>query len=406
MRFVRSRALRALVLIMVSAAAQALPPDTVLDEERKAAAGTAAALYAGRNLTADLGRLSGGASNIADRTLRLLDAATTPAALLGKPHGLTVACPLGGSFTARLPATLPRVLELEWNGCATHTDIYTRAFSGPGEIALYGDDFRPAAVAGIRLGTPLRDHVEVLDSLNFPLTVPLRHVRNLRLSGHIALSRLNEDVERFRGPFAYVLTGFYYEELFREIEAPKEEWPKSIFWWSAEGAHISGKYDFGPGGRVWDELRIAAGRFYFQFDSESSPGVMGSTENHSITADDLHIKNNFDDWYGTTTYSIDGRLSVVWPERMRMNCDCENVYSYHTEVPLRRPVIFGSSTYVFEAGKLNINGSATATFSMVANPAPFPLHVDVDANGVGQFGYDMSFRGFDELAEAAACPTN
>ena len=87
---------------------------------------------------------------VAETALTLVGAATTPAALMKKPAGISIPCAISGSATAQLARTFPRVLKLRWNACLyTDFDGYPRERNGSTEITLLSDTFTPERIAGI-----------------------------------------------------------------------------------------------------------------------------------------------------------------------------------------------------------------------------------------------------------------
>src|SRR6185295_15978252 len=103
-------------LLLSTAIATASP--IVLDTEQKAASAFETTLF-----KADMPRsVTGHVDDVlffADFMLRKVNAATTPAALLGTPAGMTIPCSTSGSFKASMPDVQPRVLRLRFTECKT-----------------------------------------------------------------------------------------------------------------------------------------------------------------------------------------------------------------------------------------------------------------------------------------------
>jgi hypothetical protein len=96
------------------------------------------------------------------RTLRMVDAATTPAALMSTPEGVTIACGISGDMLVRMADEQPRVLRVRWRDCVE--DIFgfgqLRTLIGPMAITLPADTFRPQNVLAIRFGNDADEFLE------------------------------------------------------------------------------------------------------------------------------------------------------------------------------------------------------------------------------------------------------
>jgi hypothetical protein len=388
-------AVGATVALFVVSAAQALPPDAVIDDQGDAAAGLLNAFYTADTLPFEIDAMTLEPRKIADRTLQILNSATTATAMLGLPHGMDISCPAGGSVNARLSGPLPRLLRLEWSGCAWLVDgsrIHTQ--DGPGELRLYADDFAAHEVAGIRLGNAQRDHVESL-SWDFAPGPDEIFTRNLRMNGHVSIFRVIENAP-FRGEFSYVLNGFTYRE-FRDFTGGLD-----FRWWTAQQARLSGRYDIGPGGRFIDERHVASGTFSFEVGYVLPGAAAQTTERRSISLQGFDLVNDYR--YSSTehTLTIDGRAQVFWPESYGLGCRCGAVYSFHTTVPARRPGTWGGYP-VFDQGQIIINGVATATFSGATEDWPV-MNINLDVPGAGNSGYLTFIKSRESLRAVASCP--
>jgi hypothetical protein len=79
-------------------------------------------------------------------------------------------------------------------------------------------------------------------------------------------------------------------------------------------------------------------------------------------------------------------------------------YSYVTKVPARRvPPYYNEDFY--DAGKIVMNGTATAAFSMVGNPdeGQVLMHIDLDVRHLGNFDYEVEPGNLWGLEYAARC---
>ena len=109
------------LLVTASAGAAAV----VIDTQQKAAAAalTTHNFFLGDNVSSTLPVMLIGLSypsrDLAARTLGFLANATTPDALTASKGGMTLPCPLGGSFKAKLPRDGSLTLHLEWIGCTS-----------------------------------------------------------------------------------------------------------------------------------------------------------------------------------------------------------------------------------------------------------------------------------------------
>src|SRR5690348_9361528 len=78
-----------------------------------------------------------GARNIIEKGFDLLEAATTVEAMLASPRGIVVPCPSGGTLTARMTRSVPRLVTFDWADCK-QADLIGQVYSqsGPAEVVM------------------------------------------------------------------------------------------------------------------------------------------------------------------------------------------------------------------------------------------------------------------------------
>ena len=95
---------------------------------------------------------------VASRSLALLDASTTPAQAV---QGVTLACPLSGTLTAKLSRLPLRSLSITWSDCTSlEADDAVLSLDGPGELVLGANTFTPEFLLLLRLGAAEAPFVE------------------------------------------------------------------------------------------------------------------------------------------------------------------------------------------------------------------------------------------------------
>ena len=103
------------------------------------------------------------------------------------------------------------------------------------------------------------------------------------------------------------------------------------------------------------------------------------------------------------TFEIDGTVHIELPAFAHFDCHSKSDFDFRTTVPLHfNQPVFGPD--LFDAGEIQINGSARARFSYGLDPRGFEAtHVAFDT-ARGNFAYDvLPDGGWVELLPAAAC---
>jgi len=385
-------------LIVLATGAQAGLVPSNLNSEREAAAGLVTAFQLRIEVPWEVAVLSYRTRDFTDRALRILAANTSPAALLAATNGQTFPCEISGTVNARLSRTLPRTLKLEWTACVFESGI-RHSLTGPGEVVLPSDTFTPATVKSIRFGNSTREVVDVLTLLESAPDVPTTLTTfNIRMAGLVPMAR-ESATDLFEGAFAYELSGRAYERAYFQRAGEGETlfaYEMSI---AATNGYVSGFLDYGRR----DDLRVS-GKFDWWTREDASSQQPEYMNTSRIVADDLRLQTVWDAAAGTNKFSIDGRVNYTWPEGYQMNCNCGTTYSYVTKVPARQlPPYYDTDFY--DAGKIVMNGTATAAFSVVGNPdeGQVLMHIDLDVRHVGNFDYEVEPYNLWSLQYFARC---
>jgi hypothetical protein len=328
--------------------------------------------------------LVGRARRTTIRALRILDAASTPDALAAAPAGVEFACPYGGAMTARLSATRPRLLTLNFAVCGYAVDGMVWDLTGPAEVRFTSATFSPKSVAEIRLGSTDTDLVERFFGFDHP-NFPSIELQNLRVAGHIGLVEHPEMLDFF-GPFEFRISGFmniddgtfrnryYADNVYMNGERTQRNFGEWMTW------DYRTHYEGGTLGHevVEIETGVASTRT-FEF---------GDLRTRTSLA---HRPSNGDT---TTTLDIDGDIDITMPAGEDYTGCVNGEYRFRTIRPLFVARANTSPTEVVD-GDLRINDSLTALFTALPRPT-----THVFARGVGYFRYHDPIRG---LPTAAPC---
>lgn len=385
-------------LIVLASAAQAGLPASSLNSEREAAAGLVTAFHLRSEVPWEVAVLSYRTRDYTDHALRILAANTSPTALLAKTGGQTFPCEISGTVNAKLSRTLPRTLRLEWTDCVFEKGI-RHSLTGPAEVVLPSDTFTPATVKSIRFGNATRDVVDVLTLLDSAPEVPTTlNTFNIRMAGAVPMARETVN-DLFEGAFAYELSGRAYERAYFQRGGEGDALFAYEMSVTATNGYVSGFLDYGRR----DDLRVS-GKFDWWTREDASSQQPEYTNTSRIVADDLRLQTVWDAAASTNKFSIDGRVNYTWPEGYQMNCSCGTTYSYVTKVPARQIAPYYYTDF-YDAGKIVMNGTATAAFSMVGNPddGQVLMHIDLDVRRVGNFDYDVEPENLWNLQYAARC---
>jgi hypothetical protein len=399
MHICKAGAWSVMVALGFTGIAQAGLSASPLTNERDAAAGLVAAFQLRTEVPWEVAVLTYRARDYTDRALRILAANTTPAALLATPNGQSFPCAISGSVNARLSRTLPRTVKLEWNACVFENGI-RHSLTGPGEVELPADTFSPAYAKSVRVGNATRDLTDQLDLLFTDPSVPSTvNTFNIRLAGIVPLARAT-DTDLFEGSFSYDLSGRAYERVYFQRAGEGDTFFAQEMSVTATNGHVSGYLDYGRR----DDLRVS-GRLDWWTRQDASSQEPEYTDSSRIDADGLRLQTVWDDAAAAQKFSIDGRVAYTWPQGYDMNCGCATVYSYDTKIAARRAAGYNDVDF-YDAGKIVINGNATASFSLVGNPddGQVLMHTDLDVSRVGSFDFETEPENLWNLQYAARCP--
>lgn len=372
----------------VACAAAADP--VVIDSEQK----TLAALTTGFTVmtepvntvrgTVDLTR------RVAETALALVGAATTPAALLKKPAGITIPCAVSGSATAQMARTFPRVLKLRWNACLyTDFDGYPRERNGSTEITLLSDTFTPERIAGIRQGSAGVDFTESRTILEPEQNSYDNWSVNLRIVGLIPMVREFPRYGLFVGPYAFEMTGFYRGQSRYEFPEPQSPPYESDSLSTFEYVIASGATTYSNSQtQLAEDLTLHWGTFE---STTQSTGRPADTGRFSVQGLRVRSDSEFVNW--TRADRIDGNIDYHWRAAFGPSC-LSGEYRLKTVAPLRRSMFDGNGALT--SGDLRINGTTRAQFFSAANTPPsLPtpqngMLANLGVAGVGTFNYDVS----------------
>jgi hypothetical protein len=385
-------------LICFTGTAQAGMPPSAINSEREAAAGILTAFQMRAEVPWEVAVLTYRTRDYTDRAMRILAANTTPGALLAATNGKSFPCEISGTVHARLSRSLPRTLKLEWTACAFDTGLL-HSLTGPAEVVLPADTFTPATVKSIRVGNASRDLSDELLLLNTdPGQVPAVTSLNIRMTGVVPMARASEN-DLFEGAFAYELSGRSYERNYFLRAGEGDTLFAQEMSVTATNGFVSGFLDYGRS----DDLRVS-GKFDWWTRQDASSLEPEYVDSSRIVADGLRLRTVWNESVSANEFSIDGRVDYTWPEGWGMNCACGTVYSFDTITPARRVPQYDDTDF-YDAGKIVLNGSATALFSQVGNPdeGQVFMHIDLDVLRVGTFNYEVEPYNLWNLQYVARC---
>lgn len=380
MTFVR-RALGGAGLVSFTAVAMASP--IPLDTEQKAAAGVATALYK-TDVPRSVNAVMDEVREYADFTLKTVNRATTPEALMSTPGGITIDCSLSGSLQARMADALPRVLRVRWNDCVTSLAGFDRKINGPVAITLPADTFRPQNVLAIRLGNSSAEFLQQWRTETQEQNDDNTLAFHIALRGDIAMTRLFNCCE-WLGSSSFVMNG--YSDSQRMMEYPVGT-PPVLVGYKVDAQRLrvirsTNTVD----GTDEDDTRFLSGSVSF---TQTQPPPYGVWTD-AYRFNDYHLRRTIDYAAWTEQLSMNGRMNVSWSRFAGAGC-MDGLYAFNTRVPLIGQPFNGS----FESGELVVNDSVVATFYSNANTPPsLPTPVNgmllnMQVRDVGTFNYDVA----------------
>jgi hypothetical protein len=392
-------AIGALLAVSAFASSDARAANIVINSEQRAAAAVITAKRLGAEVPAYFRGLTSLPKDMTERTLRVLEAAYSPAALRRANKWVVVSCPAGGTFKARLPRN-SHLLEIDWAACRFDITGYQAIVTGPGQLTLCDDDLTPAVVSALNLGNTTRDLV-LQTARNGEAPDPESQTSfNLRLAGLIPLGRPTVDYT-FDGNFSHSLDGYFHFLGKTRLGTPGEVYRRDEHRITAQNAWVSGIFEHGDLG--WQEdVRITAGTFTDWQKTGATPFEPERIDSHTLKGSGLRVRNSGDYIIGAEYFLISGSVNYTYPEFMGMSC-ANGGYTFKTNTPARFPSGFQSNES-YDEGEFLLNGTALLRFSANADPSELgEMHIDLDVPNVGSFDYDGNGIYETGLPAAAQC---
>ena len=387
MRVLLRRAFSGAGLLLSAAVATASP--VVLDTEQKAAAGVETALFKAE-LMRSMNAVPDAVTNYVDFTLRTINAATTPAAVISTPGGITINCNISGTLKVKMADTLPRVLHVRWNDCTVRVFGVERRLSGPMAITLPADTFRPDKLLAVRLGNAsgefLLQHRSETPEQNSDTTEAF----DIALRGDLAMGS---------GTSSFVMNGYYDQRSL--VEFPLGT-PPAFFDYkvTAERLTVVRPRTFNDAGTLDDDdTRMVRGSMSFE---QTQPGFGTWTDAYRFHDYRVHRITDFDAF--TQTLTVDGRIEIARGLFGGVGCS-DGLYAFRTRVPMFSSL---EDPTRLESGDLVVNGSVVARFYSAANTPPSlatPVNgmlVNMRVRDVGTFNYDAA-NWFEALQPTGQC---
>jgi hypothetical protein len=385
------RSLTAAGLLFSTAFATASP--IVLDTEQKAASALETTLF-----KAEVPRsVTGHVDDVlffADFMLRKVNAATTPAALLSTPAGLTIPCSISGSFKARMPDVQPRVVRLRFTDCKTRIlGSIEGTFNGPAAITLPADTFLPETLNAVRFGNASSEF-----TVHYVTTTPAQTndttlAYNIALRGDISMAQFlgsGPDTSRFR------MNG-YNDQRSDVITTPPA--PSGFYGnkFSAEHLSVVRTLTFNNDVHAEDIL-LPAGSISLTH-TEPAYGVF--TDAYAYNDYRVNRVTDYGAW--NETLSVDGRITATLNPFSGAGC-MNGLYAVKTRVPLFYSL---DTTATFQSGELVVNGAVARFYSATNTPPGLPVPVNgmllnLRVRDVGTFNYDAD-SWFSALSPVGQC---
>lgn len=380
--------------------AVAAGPLAPIDTEQRAASALVTVLDAASRAQGIVAVITADSTVFAQEVFKNLNAATiTAPALRNMPDGATRPCVNGGSFDVRMPRTLPRVLHIEWTNCQVLRWDPASIATGPGQITLFSDSFRPEQVAAIRLGNSTRDLAIAMthsDSESISHTV---RTRNVRMTGWIPMFGPGFEEDSYIA-YAYETSGFVRDVSDTDYSDPARADFHYETYDSAESTAVTGvTANLQQGFYYDDDQRLLWG----QLTSTAVEPYWG-TLTFRLGVENFAVRRVYDYNGWTSSLSVNGTVDYRWPDAALAGC-ADGRFAVRTVAPIYSPDM---NANVQDSGELRINGAATVRYYSAATVPP---HLPAPTNGtllnmtvrnVGTFNYDVG--GFpDPLRTAANC---
>jgi hypothetical protein len=351
-----SRIAATLVGMLACTASLAARPTLPVDSAATASRALSVALDLQDSVRYPFETMIDGARDIAVRSLAILDAGTTPAAAM---QGVTLACPLSGTLTAKLSRPPLRRLSITWDDCASLVeDQATLSFDGKGELVLGANSFDADFLLLLQLGNAGEEFVETWRAAG---SEPGREERVFSLAaiGRVPLTR-NEG--RYHGQFFYALDGELDWRFLADDAAGAS--PTSRLLHTAKNLVVRGSTTWLEAQQVLDEDLTISGSTQVMHFAELAPPEL----QQRFSAQDFRVhRTSRPDKPYFDTLTVDGRIDYLWTPGGVHGCG-DGRYSFRTLVP----IVHGQngSLQSFAQGKIVLNGAATATFLVGDGPAP------------------------------------
>ena len=345
-----------LVGMLACTASLAARPMLPVDSAASASRALAVALGLQDSVRYPFEQMIDGARGIAVRSLAILGASTTPAAAM---QGVTLACPLSGTLTAKLSRLPLRRLSITWDDCASLIENQEiLSYDGKGELVLGANSFDADFLLLLQLGNADEKFVETWRSTE---SDPGREERVFAL-GAIGRVPLTQDAGRYLGQFFYALDG-ELEWRFIPSDAAGAP-PGSRLLQTAKNLVVRGATTWLEAQQVLDEdLTISGSTQGMHF-----PGLAPPELQDRFSAQDFRVhRTSRPDKPYFDTVTVDGRIDYLWTPGGAQGCG-DGRYSFRTLVPIVHGL--NGSLQSFAQGKIVLNGAATATFLPGDGPAP------------------------------------
>jgi hypothetical protein len=367
-------------LLLSTAIATASP--IVLDTEQKAASALETTLF-----KADVPRTVNGHVDdvlfFADFMLRKVNAATTPAALLSAPTGITIACSISGSFKARMPDVQPRVLHLRFTDCKTPIlGPVEGTFNGHAAITLPADTFRPETLSAVRFGTASSELTMHHISVSPGQTNDTTEAYNIAVRGDISMASF---VGSGPATSTFRING-YYDQRSDVTATPPAQSGFYGYKVSSEQLSVVRTSTF-IGDVSGEDTQLLSGSISF---TQTQPfyGVFAD----AYTFNDYRVNRITD--FGPAwneTLSVDGRITATINPFFGGGC-LDGLYVVKTRVPLSYSL---DTTQTIQSGELVVNGAVARFYSATNTPPGLPVPVNgmllnLRVRDVGTFNYDAA----------------
>jgi hypothetical protein len=385
------RSLTATGLLFSTAFATASP--IVLDTEQQAASALETTL-----IKSDVPRsVTGQVDDVlffADFMLRKVKAATTPAALLSTPAGVTIPCSISGSFQARMPDVQPRVVRLRFTDCQTRIlGSIEGTFNGPAAITLPAETFLPETLSGIRFGNASSEltmrYITVTPAQSDDTTTAY----NIALRGDISMAAFlgsGPDTSTFR------ING-YNDQRRDVITTPPA--PSGFYGNKFSAEHLSVVRTSTFNNDVYaEDILLPAGSISV---TQTEPGYGVFTDGYTFNDYRVNRVTDYGAW--NETLSVDGRITATLNPFSGAGC-MNGLYAVKTRVPL---VYSLDTTATFQSGELVVNGAVARFYSAPNTPPGLPAPVNgmllnLRVRDVGTFNYDAT-DWFSALRPVGQC---